>query len=188
MNNKIFFLIGPSGVGKSTVRKYIESKYPNIKYIPSFTTRQPRPGEIHGKDYLFISASEFLYYRDNNLLIEWENHFENYYGISYDYCESNLATNSLIKEIAIDGYMQILVNSKLSKEHFNSIFIYPDDLRNLTNRLKDRGDKDITTRIRSIKDELKTSEQCDFVITSIEGELDKLLVGVESIILKLLDA
>jgi len=183
MTNKIYFLVGPSGVGKTIVRNYITSKFDNIKFIPSYTTRAPRINEINEVDYFFISKKEFQNLIQINALIEWEEHFGNLYGITKGYCENQLKNGySLIKEIAVDGYKQILKNTTIEKGIIKSIFIYPDNINQLLKRLELRGESNIEKRIISIENELESSKECDHIIRSKNNQLPELFNEVENII------
>ncbi len=79
---KSLIVIGPSGVGKGTIISQLLSKYSIFEFVVSFTTRKPRAGEIHGKDYYFISSEEFNERKDNNEMLENKKVFTNYYGTS----------------------------------------------------------------------------------------------------------
>lgn len=183
MTNQIYFLVGPSGVGKTTVRKHITDKYSHIKFIPSFTTRLPRNNEINEVDYFFISKDEFQKLIDTNELIEWEEHFGNYYGISRGYCEGQLQKGySLVKEIAVGGYKQILNSNNIDRNRIKSIFISPDDINELAKRIENRGEANIVDRISSIESELLSSNECHHIIKSKTNNLIALFRDIETII------
>jgi guanylate kinase len=183
MTNQIYFLVGPSGVGKTTVRKHITDKYSSIKFIPSFTTRSPRNNEVNEVDYFFISKDEFQKLIETNGLIEWEEHFGNYYGISRGYCEEQLQNGySLVKEIAVGGYKQILDGSNIDKEIIKSIFISPDDINELAKRIENRGEANIAERIISIESELLSSGECHYIVKSKTNDLAALFHDIETII------
>ena len=76
----LIVLSGPSGVGKGTVLRRLLKDYKDIEYSISATTRPGRKGEIHGKDYFFLSEEEFFQMVDNNQFIEWAKVHNNYYG------------------------------------------------------------------------------------------------------------
>jgi len=74
-------VVGPSGVGKSTMIKFLTTKYPNsFGFSSSFTTRDMRPGEIDGVHYNFISREQFLHMIEEDDFIEWANVHKNMYG------------------------------------------------------------------------------------------------------------
>lgn len=183
MSNHIYFLVGPSGVGKTTARKHITNKYANIKFIPSFTTRPPRVNEIDGIDYFYIDRNRFQELIKTNSFLEWEEHFGNFYGITKGYCEEQLKNGySLIKEIALGGYEQILNSSTIDKNLFKSIFIYPDNISDLVKRIEKRGEQNVEKRRVSIEEELENSRKCDHIVISKHNDLPALFTEIESII------
>jgi len=192
MNNSlIIFLVGPSGVGKTTVRKFITKKYGNINFLPSFTTRQPRDNEINGIDYFFISRPEFENYIQQNLLVEWEEHFDEFYGITQKLFTETIEGKSVyIKEIAIDGYKQLLEYTKqldFSSRCIKTIFLMPDSIPNLITRIKSRNANNIENRIKNINAELETHKNCDVTVYSFENNIEKLCNDVEEKILKFIN-
>ena len=180
--SKLICLIGPSGVGKTTLRKYVVKNYPTIDYLPSITTRTPREKEVHGEDYFFVSIEEFKELITSNKLLEWEEHFGHYYGISKDLFEKKLTAGiSLIKEIGIGGYQQILKSVSDVKSIY-SIFLQPESLVDLTQRIKQRGDQDLDIRLKNAETELKGMELCHHTIVVRQGQLNALQTEVNKII------
>src|SRR3989339_219646 len=82
MENPLFIITGPSGVGKTTVGMEILKQMPNVQRVVTYVTRQPRPGEQNGIDYNFISVEEFLKRRDNGDFFEHDEHYGHFYGNS----------------------------------------------------------------------------------------------------------
>ena len=80
MRNVLVVLSGPSGVGKGTIAKILSEK-DNVALSISCTTRKPRNGEIHGKEYFFISKEDFIEKINKDGFLEYSEHFENYYVI-----------------------------------------------------------------------------------------------------------
>lgn len=188
MNNFILFLIGPSGIGKTTIRKWLIAKNQNFKYPVSLTTRNIRENEIEGVDYRFISNDHFENLISLNRLVEWEEHFDNYYGIEEDFFIDSLEKKySLVKEIAFDGYSQFLKNTKIERSKIISIFLYPKNIDFLLSRLKQRGDKDIEQRTKSINEELKHYQECDRIFYIDENNSDSIRNDIEEFITDLLN-
>ena len=79
-NNIMVILSSPSGAGKTTISKKIQQKYQNFKISVSHTTRKPRPNEVNGNDYFFVSEEEFNSLINNNNFFEYAKIFDNYYG------------------------------------------------------------------------------------------------------------
>ncbi len=182
MSGTLFCLIGPSGVGKTTIKNFVINKYGDIHYLPSITTRLPRETEIDGKDYYFVSSKEFSALIREQKLVEWEKHFDHYYGISKEQLEKKLdAGVSLIKEVAIGGYKQILESVK-NKNRVFSIYIEPENLSDVLGRLQSRGDKDLDIRVRSFEEELQAKDLCDRIVVSKHNQLDVVCEEVAQII------
>lgn len=181
MKGKLFCLIGVSGVGKTEARKYCVDSIASLQYLPSYTTRLPRPNEENGKDYFFISQNEFEKLIKEKGFIEWENHFGNYYGISKELFLNNIDSGvSLIKEIAIGGYEQIL--NSCDQNDIYSIYIQPDNISDVVDRINLRGDKDLSIRIDSFEMELTNQDICDRIIISEHGKLESLCAKIKDII------
>ena len=180
----IIFLVGPSGVGKTTARKFITQKYSNICYLPSFTTRLPRDCEINGVDYFFIPRIEFENYIEQDIFVEWEEHFGELYGITHQLLEKTLLSGGIfIKEIAIYGFKQFLQythKAKLNSNCIRTIFLMPSNIQNLIARIKNRAANNIEYRISNIHAELETSQKCDMIVHSIEDNIDALCKSVEN--------
>ena len=81
-NNIMVILSSPSGAGKTTITKKIQQKYQSFKISVSHTTRKPRPNEVNGVDYFFISQDEFQKKIEENDFYEYAKIFDNYYGTS----------------------------------------------------------------------------------------------------------
>ena len=79
-NNIMVILSSPSGAGKTTITKKIQQKYQSFKISVSHTTRKPRPNEVDGVDYFFVSQDEFQKKIDENDFYEYAKIFDNYYG------------------------------------------------------------------------------------------------------------
>lgn len=187
MNNKLFCIVGISCVGKTTVRNYVVKNNPKIEYLPSYTTRLPRQNEIDGNDFFFVSRIEFEKLIYNNKLVEWEKHFDNYYGISKQQFSEKINSGiSLIKEIAIGGYQQI-VESLRSNSSVYTIYILPENINDVLERLSVRGDQDIEERMKTFQEELKSKNLCNDIVISKQNKLDELCQEVELIITKELD-
>ena len=133
----LIVISGPSGVGKGTVRNALfEREGHNLVYSVSMTTRQPRNGEVDGREYYFVTREEFEQRIKNNGFLEYAEFVGNYYGTPLDKVESNLnAGNEVVLEIEVQGAMQ--VREKMKDAVF--IFIAPPTMKDLKNRLLRRG-------------------------------------------------
>ena len=132
---KLIVVSGPSGVGKSVICKQVLAKT-DAKYSVSATTRKPRPGEINGKDYHFVSRAEFEKMIAENKLLEWAEVFGNYYGSPALPVEHAIdAGENIILEIDVQGGIQV---HKI-KPDATFILVVPPSEEALAARLKGRG-------------------------------------------------
>lgn len=185
----IFFISGPSGVGKGTIINFLRKNYPAFVFPPSCTTRDPRPGEIDGETYYFISPEEFEAKIESGDFLEYAQvHGGNYYGTLKDPILSNAKNGKIvIREFDVQGFAQ--ARERLPREMFTSIFIRPenDDFETLVKRIRARapiGDEEVKKRVESMKKELKDSDIYDHQVFSVNQRLNKLYRDVERIILK----
>lgn len=173
---KLFVISGSSGVGKGTLLKRFAAKNPDIKLSISYTTRAPRPGEVDGVNYFFITKEKFQSDIKNGDFLEWAEFSGNYYGTKYEFVEKTLnRSESLILEIETQGALQIM--EKYPDAVF--IFILPPSLNELETRLRGRGtetEEAILKRLSVVKAELEISKQFTYRVIndSIEKALDEL--------------
>ncbi|AZR72975.1 guanylate kinase [Anoxybacter fermentans] len=176
MKGKLFVLSGPSGVGKGTVRAALLKEYSDINYSVSATTRAKREGEVHGREYFFVSVEEFQEMIKNDELLEWAKYCGNYYGTPRKYVEEKLkAGEDIILEIEIQGAEQI--RKKFPDGVF--IFLAPPSLNELRLRIQKRGTEDetkISERLETAKIEMEKMYNYDYVIINdvVENAVEKL--------------
>lgn len=179
MKGNLIIISGPSGVGKSTIRKRIIKDFDNFKYSVSLTTRKPRideetnAEEENGKEYYFVTPEIFKEnIKKNNFLEYQEVYKDTFYGtLKKDVM--NLIDNGInvILEIDVDGALNI----KKEYKDTTLIFIKPSSLEELENRLKNRNSdssKKIEERLEKAKYEINKSKYYDYVITSTNKEED----------------
>lgn len=163
----LIILSGPSGVGKGTVRKYIE-KTNKIQFVYSIsmTTRLPRGGEKNGVDYYFVNHEEFQRNIDNNNFLEWAQFVGNRYGTPKDKVEElrNQGINVFL-EIEINGATQVIDN------HYDdrtiTFFLMPPSLKKLEERIRNRkteSDEVIMERLEKGRKEMSQTSKYDFVV------------------------
>lgn len=179
---KLYVVSGPSGSGKSTLCKNIALHDNKIKLSVSATTRSPRQGEIDGKDYFFLTDSEFDDKIDKGLFYEHADIFGKRYGTLKD--QTDALTNSgldVILEIDVQGAKQVKsVNDKAIL-----IFIMPPSIDELVKRLKLRAtesDEQLSMRIKTAKSEMAQRDMYDYVI--INDDLNTAYEELASIIKK----
>lgn len=182
MPNKglLIVLSGPSGAGKDTVLKKLMKEQPNIKLSVSATTRLPRPGEKHGKDYYFITHDEFNNLIDNDNVLEYANYCNNFYGTPKkpvnDWLNSG---NDVILEIEVKGGAQVRKTNPDSV----GIFIIPPSFEVLKKRLinrKTESESVINERLSTAKIEIKSALDYDYIV--VNDSLDECVNKIKNII------
>ncbi|MCX7880378.1 MAG: guanylate kinase [Ignavibacteria bacterium] len=169
---QLIVISAPSGAGKSTLARHILSVFPNFVFSISATTRKPRPNEVDGKDYFFVSKDEFEKLVKNNELIEYEQIFDNYYGTLKSQVDKNLEEGKVVVfDIDVKGALSI--KQKYPSESF-LIFIAPPSIDAIKERLVKRGTEttdDIEIRLSRINTEMELKDRFDFVL--INDDLEK---------------
>ncbi len=171
----LIVLSGPSGAGKGTICQELIRKNKSIHLSISVTTRPPRPGEVHGKNYFFISREEFQQLVDNDQLIEWAQVYGNFYGTPKKWVEEKLAAGEdVLLEIDIQGALQI----KRKHPDCVLIFIIPPSINELQARLIGRGtdsNEVIKKRLNCVADELQEIPRYDYIVVndSLEEATDQ---------------
>lgn len=177
----LIVLSGPSGVGKGTVRKALFSQPGNdFQYSVSMTTRQPRPGEVNGKDYFFVSKEEFEQHIREGQMLEYAKYVDNYYGTPLKYINDTLDEGKdVFLEIEVNGAMQ--VRSKCPDGVF--IFLTPPDLMELRQRLIHRGTDSmevINKRIHKAFGEIQMMQNYDYAV--VNDQVDNAVIKIKDII------
>lgn len=186
LQKKIFFIVGPSGVGKGTLVARLRERHPEFYFPPSVTTRAPRAGEVIGQQYMFVSEELFDEYEQKGELLEWALvHGLHRYGtlkkLILDAAERG---QTVVREVDIQGLIAIQKN--LPHELFCSIFIAPPDLAALRARIlrrqPDMDPAELQHRLDSAERELLQKDLADTVVISEEGRIDQMVQEVEGII------
>ena len=169
MKGKLIIVSGPSGSGKSTVTKIVKDKL-NIPLSISATTRNPRDGEIDGKDYFFLSEEEFKNKIANDEFYEYANVHGNYYGTLKEVVESNLNKGlNVILEIDVQGALI----AKEKKKDAVLVFFRTKDMETLEKRLRNRNtdtEEVIQTRLKNALKELEYEKKYDYTIINNDIE------------------
>ena len=172
MSNKgiLVVLSGFSGSGKGTLVKRLLEEYDNYALSISMTTRMPRPGEVHGKSYFFVTQEEFKSTIDRDGLLEYARYCDNFYGTPKAYVEEQLANGKdVILEIEVQGALQI-------KEKFPEtllLFVTPPSATVLKERLAGRGtetEEVINKRMRRAAEESESMSLYDNIIVNDDLE------------------
>jgi len=166
---KLTVIAGPTAVGKGTVVRYILEHNPEVKLSVSATTREPRPGEVDGVHYFFVSEARFDEMTSNNELLEYAVvHKTHRYGTPRKPVEEAIANNQqIILEIDLQGAR--LVKEAMSEA--NLIFIAPPSWEELGRRLAERGtetQEQIAVRLETAKAEMAAQGEFDHVVINQE--------------------
>jgi guanylate kinase len=153
----------PSGAGKTSICRAILRMFPDARFSVSSTTRPPRPGEVDGKDYVFIPENEFRERIDRGEFVEWVENYGQLYGTSKKTMNAFLERgHDLILDIEPRG-------AKVIREHYPRgifVLILPPSLSELKSRLAKRGESAavMECRLRSALDEIRQALWYDYVI------------------------
>lgn len=180
MNKKLFVISGCSGVGKGTViNKFMERNKDFILSV-SCTTRNPRPGEVDGVNYFFLTKEEFEKNIKEDKFLEHAQFAGNYYGTKKKYIKQKFEEGyNIILEIETNGALQ--VKEKMPEAVL--IFIAPPSLEELEHRLRGRHTEDeetIQKRLAQVKIELERSQKYDYTV--INDNIDRAVEEIEKII------
>jgi guanylate kinase len=169
MTSRLTVIAGPTAVGKGTVIKHILAHYPQVKLSVSATTRAPRPGEVDGVSYHFLSTDDFdAKIADGQMLEYAVVHGANKYGTLREPVEQALAAGEqIILEIDIQGARQV----KAAMPEANLIFIAPPSWDELVSRLTGRGTENAeeqARRLETAREELAAQGEFDHIVINDE--------------------
>ena len=178
---RLFVISGPSGAGKGTIcKKLLESI--DISLSISMTTRSPRPGEVDGKDYYFVTVEEFEEKIKNDGMLEYARVFDNIYGTPKDMVKKQLEKGrDIILEIDVQGGLQV---KQKMPEQAVLVFVLPPDLATLRQRIINRGTETedvIDKRFNESLNEIKLIGEYDYYV--INDELDDVVYDLQAIIM-----
>ena len=166
MPGMVLVVTAPSGTGKTTLLKELLAADPRLTFSISYTTREPRPGEVPGRDYFFVSPEEFRRLRDDGALVEWVEQFGYGYGTSRRWVEEALAAGSdVIFDLEPRGARAV----KAAFPQAVLIFILPPSLEQLERRLLVRGDLkpgELATRLKQGRAELAAASWYDYLVVN----------------------
>lgn len=165
----LIILSGPSGVGKGTVRSYLmQDKSIELNYSVSMTTRKPRPGEIEGKDYFFVSKKVFSDAVKEGKLLEHADFVDHSYGTPKEYVDGLInAGHNVLLEIETNGARQVMEKYKELNERYVSIFLVCQSIEELEKRIRNRKsetEEAIRKRVEKGKKELELQNNYMYVV------------------------
>ncbi|WP_459614146.1 guanylate kinase [Bordetella sp. 2513F-2] len=167
-SGNVFMVVAPSGAGKSSLVRALLDHDPSIVLSISCTTRPPRPGEVDGREYRFVSPEAFRQMRDEQALLEWAEVHGNFYGTPRDRIDAaTRAGQDVLLEIDWQGARQV----KQRYPDAIGVFILPPSIEELAHRLRNRGQDDdavITRRLLAAGGEIAHAPECEYVIINQE--------------------
>ncbi len=157
---------GPSGVGKGTLVNMLREEFPSLEFSISYTTRNPRRGEVHGKDYYFVSREEFNRLIREDFFAEWAKVHSNYYGTPREEIDKKLRQGiDVVFDIDVQGARQL----KRNLEEATFVFVMPPSIEELGKRLKKRStetEKHIEMRLQNALEEMRFAEEFDYIVVN----------------------
>ncbi|WKY42994.1 guanylate kinase [Eubacteriaceae bacterium ES2] len=176
----LIVISGPSCAGKGSVCRIISKNNPDLRLSISETTRQPRNGEKHGRDYFYITKTEFEERIKKGQYLEYASVYENYYGTPKDYVENLLESGyDVILEIDIQGAAKVRTGYKEGIY----IFIVPPSMKELRRRIEERGTESkeqMEMRLSCASEEIKNADDYSYIV--INDDLNVAANKVQSII------
>lgn len=176
----IFVVSAPSGAGKTSLCRALTESLENLTHSISTTTRKPRPGEMDGRDYFFVTVDRFHEMVKAGDFVEWAEVHGNLYGTSRRVLQDMVAQGiDVILDIDTQGAKQI--QEKFAQAVF--IFIMPPSLEILEERLRNRRSDDedeIVRRMARARDEIKDYGRYDYIV--VNRDFDRALSELRSII------
>ncbi len=183
MSGKMIVITAPSGAGKTTIVKHLLN-IPEfeLEFSISACSRQPRKGEIHGKDYYFMSVDEFRSEIEEDYFVEWEEVYHNhYYGTLKSEINRIWSLNKdIIFDLDVAGAMSI---KRYYQEKSLTVFIQPPSIENLEERLRIRNldsEEGIKRRVKKARYELTFANKFDKIV--INDDLDKAKEEAEKLV------
>lgn len=178
----LFVVSGPSGAGKDTLVDALRARLPRLRYSVSATTRDPRPGEVEGEHYFFLSREEFESRRAADGFLEWREYNDNLYGTPRDFVERTLTEGyDLIMKPEVNGALAI----KRAFAEAVLIFLAPDRFSNLRTRLLARRTEtteEIARRLEIAHEEFNFVRSFDYIVINAEERSDEAVRDLQAIL------
>lgn len=176
----LLVLSGPSGAGKSTVIHALLSRHPDMYFSVSVTTRAPRPGEVDGRDYRFITQEVYDGLVEQNALLEHAGYVGKSYGTPAEPVDRALAQGrGALLDIEPQGAMQV----RAARPEAVLVFLAPPSLEELERRLRGRGDtapEAIEGRLKTARWEYTQAPKYDYIVCN--DQVDRAVAELEAIL------
>ncbi len=161
---RLFVISGPAGAGKTEIVRKLLEKHPDVKLSVSCTTRAPRPGEVDGVNYHFVTNERFDELVSEGAFYEWAHVHQNRYGTLKRTVQQELSQgHDLILEIDVQGCLQAMAQD----DTVTGIFVCPPSRQNLERRLRGRGtetEESIRVRLNNVAGEVAAAYKYHYVI------------------------
>ena len=177
----LVILSGVAGAGKDTIKKAIMQRMDNVKSIPSYTTRPPRPGDVPGETYIFLSKEEFEEKIRNEEIYEYDIHHNHYYGTSKKILNEKSKEFTIIKDIDVNGTEKLKSTLKDIKIVTIYLRVPKEELRRrLENRIDKPSEGEIILRLNRFDYEESRIGMYDYVLKN--DDLEKTVDIIQTII------
>lgn len=177
----LFVVSAPSGAGKTTLCKELAARVSNLKHSISYTTRSPRPGELHGREYFFVEARYFQSLVERNEFAEWAQVYGQRYGTPrMPLIEMMDKGIDVLLEIDVQGARQI----KKAFEEAVYVYILPPSIDALRLRLEQRGGdstEEIQRRLQKVREEMWSYREYDYIVKN--DDMTNAIKELEAIVL-----
>ncbi|MBU3741349.1 MAG: guanylate kinase [Candidatus Kapabacteria bacterium] len=181
MTKHLIVLSAPSGAGKTTVAKHLLATFPILTFSVSATTRPMRPGEVNGKDYVFLSRDEFRRRIETDDLIEYEEIFGNYYGTLRSMVQESIARGQFVVfDVDVKGALSL---QRAFPDDTLLMFVAPPDMQTLETRLRSRKtESEEQLAMRLARAEMEMGHRDDFDVVLVNRDLAQTLDRAEAIV------
>ena len=170
MRGRLIVVSGPSGAGKSTLIRAALDVVPRLAYSVSATTRDPRPGEVGGRDYVFLTREEFERWIEEDRFLEWAEYSDNLYGTPEQKVEEFLDDGrSVILEIELRGARQV----RRKRPDAAMVFVRAPSLDETRRRLTGRAtetEEAMETRLATAVEEVAARDEFDYEVVNGDRE------------------
>lgn len=185
--NLVIVISGPSGSGKSTVIDALCKADETLQLSVSATTRKPRPGEVNGVDYHFLSKAEFEKSIQQDKFLEWAEYGDNLYGtLKSEIADAREAGKDSILEIEVKGSLQVRKQEQsLTPARTILIFIIPPSFATLEKRLRRRkteSETELKQRLDIAKSEVREIQHYDYWVSNRQGAVKQAVQQIQTII------